>query len=47
MKTALVRRGPWAIIHEHDPAADQVAKIRIRQLGELPDEIAALNAAER
>ena len=24
MKTALIRREPWAIIHEHDPAADQV-----------------------
>jgi HAD superfamily hydrolase (TIGR01549 family) len=46
MKTALIRRGPWGIIHEYDPAADQVATTRVRLLAELPDEIAALNAGE-
>jgi FMN phosphatase YigB (HAD superfamily) len=47
MSTALIRRGPWGIIQEHDPAADQVATIRISSLRELPEQIAALNAVAR
>jgi FMN phosphatase YigB (HAD superfamily) len=45
MKTALIRRGPWGVIQEHDPDADRVATMRIRSLRELPEKIAALNAA--
>jgi HAD superfamily hydrolase (TIGR01662 family) len=45
MKTALIRRGPWGIIQEHDPDADRVATMRISSLRELPEKIAALNAA--
>lgn len=47
MTTALIRRGPWGIIQEHDPAADRVATIRIGSLEELPAKIAALNAGVR
>jgi HAD superfamily hydrolase (TIGR01662 family) len=45
--TALIRRGPWGIIQEHDADADRVATMRIRSLGELPAKIAAFNAAAR
>jgi hypothetical protein len=41
----LIRRGPWGIIQEHDPDADRVATMRISSLRELPEKIAALNAA--
>lgn len=44
MKTALIRRGPWGHINEHDPVADQVATIRIASLSDLPERVAALNA---
>jgi FMN phosphatase YigB (HAD superfamily) len=41
--TALVRRGPWATIQQHDPDAARVATIRISSLEELPEAIADLN----
>ncbi|MGL5826809.1 MAG: HAD family hydrolase [Nocardioides sp.] len=44
MMTALIRRGPWGHINEHDPVAAQVATLRIRSLSELPTMIAALDA---
>jgi HAD superfamily hydrolase (TIGR01549 family) len=47
MKTALIRRGPWGIIQEHDPEADRVATMRIRSLIELPAKISAFNAGVR
>jgi HAD superfamily hydrolase (TIGR01662 family) len=43
--TALIRRGPWATIQQHDPQADRLPTLRIDSLTELPDRIAALNAA--
>ncbi|OIJ26016.1 HAD family hydrolase [Nocardioides luteus] len=43
MATALIRRGPWGVIQEHDPEADEIATIRISTLAELPERIAALN----
>ena len=43
METALIRRGPWGMIQEHDPAAG-VATIRLVSLRELPEQIAAFNA---
>jgi HAD superfamily hydrolase (TIGR01549 family) len=46
-KTALIRRGPWATIQQHDPDADRVATMRIDSLAELPDRIAAFNAEAR
>jgi len=45
LRTALIRRGPWGIIQEHDAQADQVATMRIRSLRELPAEIGTFNAA--
>lgn len=46
-KTALIRRGPWATIHQHDPDCERLTTLRIDSLAELPDRIAAFNAAER
>ncbi|GHF77290.1 hypothetical protein GCM10018790_64250 [Kitasatospora xanthocidica] len=43
MRTALIRRGPWGWIQQHDPAAGQ-ATFRIDSLGELPELIAKANA---
>ncbi|WP_431683986.1 HAD family hydrolase [Kitasatospora sp. KL5] len=45
MRTALIRRGPWGWIQQHDPAADW-STFRIDSLAELPEVIAAFNAAE-
>ncbi len=44
MLTALVRRGPWGTIQQHDPEADTVATMRIDSLAELPERVAACNA---
>ena len=46
-KTALIRRGPWGIIQQHDPEAGRVATMRIDSLAELPDRVAAFNAEAR
>jgi hypothetical protein len=43
LRTALVRRGPWATIQQHDPDAVRVATIRISSLEELPKAIGDLN----
>jgi HAD superfamily hydrolase (TIGR01662 family) len=47
MKTALIRRGPWGIIQEHDLDADRVATVRIRTLRDLPAKLSELNARAR
>jgi HAD superfamily hydrolase (TIGR01662 family) len=47
ISTALIRRGPWGIIQENEPAAARVPTIRIASLRELPGEIAKLNAVAR
>jgi HAD superfamily hydrolase (TIGR01549 family) len=44
LRTALINRGPWAIIWRDDPAASQVPTLRIDSLAELPARIAAFNA---
>ncbi|PBC80096.1 HAD superfamily hydrolase (TIGR01509 family)/HAD superfamily hydrolase (TIGR01549 family) [Streptomyces sp. TLI_235] len=44
MRTALIRRGPWGWIQQHDPAADR-STFRIDSLAELPELIAKFNAA--
>jgi len=44
IRTALIRRGPWAIIQQNDPDAMQVPTIRINSLVELPSRIERLNA---
>ena len=41
LRTALIRRGPWGVIQQHDPDADRVPTFRIDSLAELTDLIAA------
>jgi HAD superfamily hydrolase (TIGR01549 family) len=45
LRTALIRRGPWATIQQHDPDEERVPTMRIDSLAELPGRIAAFNAA--
>jgi HAD superfamily hydrolase (TIGR01549 family) len=45
LRTALIRRGPWATIQANDPAADQLPTIRLDTLTGLPAKIATFNAA--
>lgn len=47
LRTALIRRGPWGVIQQHDPLADTVPTMRIVSLSELPAKIAELNSAAR
>lgn len=42
LRTALINRGPWAMIWQDDPAASRVPTLRIDSLAELPGKIAAL-----
>ena len=44
LRTALINRGPWAVIWQNDPAASRVPTLRIDSLAELPGKIAAFNA---
>src|ERR1700761_7791519 len=44
LRTALIRRGPWATIQQDDPDAELVPTMRIDSLAELPGRIAAFNA---
>jgi HAD superfamily hydrolase (TIGR01549 family) len=44
LRTALVNRGPWAMIWRDNSAAARVPTLRIDSLGELPGKIAAFNA---
>ena len=44
LRTALINRGPWAVIWRDDPAASQVPTFRIDSLAELPARIVAFNA---
>lgn len=45
--TALIRRGPWGVIQQHDPDADRVPTMRIDSLAELPERIAGINGSSR
>ena len=45
LRTALIKRGPWAMIQQDDPDADRIPTMRIGSLAELPSKIAAFNAA--
>ena len=45
LRTALIRRGPWATIQQDDPDAEQVPTLRIDSLADLSGRIAAFNAA--
>ncbi len=44
-QTALIRRGPWGIVQQHDPRADTVATMRINSLAQLPGKIVEINSA--
>jgi hypothetical protein len=44
LRTALINRGPWAMIWRDDPAASEVPTLRVDSLAELPGKIAAFNA---
>ena len=44
LRTALIRRGPWALIQHDDPDAERIASMRIDSLAQLPGRIAAFNA---
>jgi FMN phosphatase YigB (HAD superfamily) len=45
LRTALIKRGPWAIIQQADPDVDRIPTMRIDSLTELPSKVAAFNAA--
>jgi HAD superfamily hydrolase (TIGR01549 family) len=43
-RTALIKRGPWAVIQQRDPDADRIPTMRLNSLTELPERIAKLNS---
>jgi HAD superfamily hydrolase (TIGR01662 family) len=45
--TALIRRGPWGTIQQHDPDALRVPTLRIDGLAELAGRIGELNSGSR
>jgi FMN phosphatase YigB (HAD superfamily) len=45
-RTALLRRGPWGLIQQHDVDADRIPTMRINGLTELPARIAAVNSGQ-
>lgn len=47
LQTALLRRGPWGVIQQHDPDAERVATMRIDSLAELPALVAEVNSRSR
>lgn len=47
MRTALIRRGPWATIQWDSDEAQQLPTFRVESLAELPDLIAEFNSRAR
>jgi HAD superfamily hydrolase (TIGR01549 family) len=47
LRTALIRRGPWAFIQQNATNAENTPTMRIESLANLPALIAELNAARR
>jgi HAD superfamily hydrolase (TIGR01549 family) len=45
LRTALIRRGPWALIQDGHPDATTLPTMRVDGLRQIPDRIEALNAA--
>ncbi|WP_078856765.1 HAD family hydrolase [Streptomyces sp. NBRC 109706] len=43
LRTALIRRGPWAVIQQHHPDAASLPTMRISGLREIPEQVAAYN----
>jgi FMN phosphatase YigB (HAD superfamily) len=44
LRTALIRRGSWAMIWLDDPAASRVPTLRVDSLAGLPGKISAFDA---
>jgi HAD superfamily hydrolase (TIGR01662 family) len=44
LRTALIRRGPWAVIQQHDPDAATIPTTRLDSLAELPGLVTDLTA---
>ena len=47
LRTGLIRRGPWAVIQQHDPDAATIPTTRLDSLAELPGLVADLTATSR
>jgi HAD superfamily hydrolase (TIGR01549 family) len=47
LQTALIRRGPWALIQRNEPDGENAPTMQIDSLANLPARIAELNAAVR
>ncbi|EME97830.1 HAD-superfamily hydrolase [Streptomyces mobaraensis NBRC 13819 = DSM 40847] len=47
MRAALVRRGPWGVIQQHDPLASELPTFRIDHLTELSALVDTFNRGER
>jgi HAD superfamily hydrolase (TIGR01662 family) len=44
-RTALICRGPWGVIQQHDPRSTSVATMRINSLAELPNKVMEFNSS--
>ena len=44
LRTALIKRGPWAVIQQDDRMLPGGRTMRLESLAELPGKIAAFNA---
>lgn len=47
LRAALIRRGPWAVIQQHDPEAGTIPTMRLDSLAELSDVLSHVNATSR
>jgi FMN phosphatase YigB (HAD superfamily) len=47
LRTALIRRGPWAVIQQHDPDTATIPSMRLDSLAELPGLLAGVTATSR
>ena len=47
LRTALIRRGPWAVIQQHDPDAAAIPTTRVDSLAELPGLLSDVSATSR
>lgn len=47
LRTALIRRGPWAMIQQHDPDAATIPTARLDSLAELPGLLSDVSATAR
>jgi FMN phosphatase YigB (HAD superfamily) len=47
LRTALIRRGPWAVIQQHDPDAAAIPTLRLDSLAQLPALLSEVSASSR